>query len=103
LFVACTAKVEVLDAANDGKILSSVDTGEGVDDIDYAPATHLLYVGASRAGQLTVASVDAHGQLTAAARVPTENGSRNPAVTDKPLIYCTLQSAGELVGVMPRR
>src|SRR5262249_48838629 len=45
LFVACTARVEVLDAAHGGGVLSSVDTGDGVDDIDYAPGTHRLYAG----------------------------------------------------------
>ncbi|HKC23134.1 MAG TPA: PQQ-binding-like beta-propeller repeat protein, partial [Thermoanaerobaculia bacterium] len=44
LFVACSARLEVLDAAHDGAVLSSIDTGDGVDDIDYSPATHLLYV-----------------------------------------------------------
>ena len=78
LFVACTAKVEVLDAAHGGEVLSSVDTGDGVDDIDYAPATHRLYVGAAKAGQLTVATVDAKGKLSVEARVPTHVGARNP-------------------------
>jgi DNA-binding beta-propeller fold protein YncE len=96
LFVACTAKVEVLDAAHDGKILSSVDTGEGVDDIDYAPATHRVYVGAARAGQLTVATVDPQGKLTVAAVVPTHAGARNPAVTDKGVVYLAHSAAGGL-------
>jgi len=96
LFVACTAKVEVLDAAHDGKILSSADTGEGVDDIDYAPATHRVYVGAARAGQLTVATVDPQGKLAVAAVVPTHAGARNPAVTDKGVVYLAHSSAGGL-------
>ncbi|MGZ7040961.1 MAG: YncE family protein [Thermoanaerobaculia bacterium] len=81
LFVACSARVEVLDAGHDGKVLSSIDTGDGVDDIDYSPASHMLYVGAARAAQLVVASVDANGKLTIVATVPTEKGARNPAVT----------------------
>ena len=81
LFVACSARVEVLDAGHDGKVLSSVDTGDGVDDIDYSAASHMLYVGAARAAQLVVASVDASGKLTIVATVPTEKGARNPAVT----------------------
>jgi DNA-binding beta-propeller fold protein YncE len=103
LFVACTARVEALDTAHGGRVLSSIDTGEGVDDIDYAPATHRLYVGASRAGQLTVASVDAQGNLTAAARVPTAKGARNPAVTDKGVVYLTHSSASELIVATPSR
>src|SRR5258708_35371659 len=80
-FVACSARAEVLDAGHDGAVLSSIDTGDGVDDIDYAPATHLLYVGAARAAQLTIASVDGHGKLSLVAKVPTHEGARNPAVT----------------------
>src|SRR5262249_14598506 len=87
LFVACSARVEVLDTAHGGKVLSSIDTGDGVDDIDYSPATHLLYVGAARAARLTVAKVDSNGKLTTQAEVTTPKGSRNPAVTDKGVVY----------------
>jgi DNA-binding beta-propeller fold protein YncE len=103
LFVACTGRAEVLDTAHGGKVLSSVDTGEGVDDMDYSPATHRLYVGASRAGQLTVASVDEHGTLTAVAKVPTAKGARNPAVTDEGVVYLTHSSASELIVATPSR
>ncbi len=100
LFVACSARVEVLDTAHDGKVLSSVDTGDGVDDIDYAPATHLLYVGAARAGQLTVAHVGSGGKLAVEARVPTHAGARNPAVTDKGVVYLAHSSFGGLTDMV---
>jgi DNA-binding beta-propeller fold protein YncE len=106
LFVACSSRVEVLDAARSGKVLSSIDTGDGVDDIDYAPAARLLYVGAAKAGQLTVARVDAHGKLTVEARVPTHVGARNPAVTDKGVVYLAHSSLGgltDLVVVTPQK
>jgi DNA-binding beta-propeller fold protein YncE len=106
LFVACSARVEVLDAAHGGEVLSSVDTGDGVDDIDYAPATHLLYVGAARAGQLTVARVDAHGKMAVEATVPTHAGARNAAVTDKGVVYLAHSSFGgltDLVVVTPQK
>jgi DNA-binding beta-propeller fold protein YncE len=105
LFVACSTRVEVLDAAHDGAVLSSLDTGDGVDDIDYAPATHLLYVGAARAGQLTIASADAHGKLSLVARVPTHVGARNPAVTDRGAVYLAHSALGglsDLIVVEPR-
>ena len=87
LFVACTARVEVLDLAHDGAVLSTIDTGDGVDDFDYAPATHLIYVGAAKAGRLTVARVDSHGKLTLVATVATPQGARNPVVTDGGVVY----------------
>jgi DNA-binding beta-propeller fold protein YncE len=96
LFVACSARVEVLDAAHDGAVLSSIDTGDGVDDIDYWPATHLLYAGAAKAGQLTIARDDAHGKLTAVATVKTVVGARNPAVTDKGAVYLAHSALGGL-------
>lgn len=86
LFVACSARVEDLDTGT-GKTLSSVDTGDGVDDIDYSPASHLLYVGAARAGRLTVARVDSEGKLSVAATATVPVGARNPAVADSGSVY----------------
>jgi DNA-binding beta-propeller fold protein YncE len=105
LFVACSTRVEVLDAGHDGAVLSSIDTGDGVDDIDYSPATHLLYVGAAKAGKLTIARDDAHGKLSVAATVPTHVGARNPAVTDKGVVYLAHSALGglsDLVVVEPK-
>jgi len=106
LFVACSTRVEVLDAAHDGAVLSSLDTGDGVDDIDYSPATHRLYVGAAKAGQLTIASADSHGKLSLVATVPTHAGARNPAVTDKGAVYLAHSALGglsDLIVVEPRK
>jgi DNA-binding beta-propeller fold protein YncE len=104
LFVACSARAEVLDAAHDGAVLSSIDTGDGVDDIDYSPSSHRLYVGAAKAGQLTIASVDGKGKLTLVATVPTHLGARNPAVTGDGTVYLAHSSLGimnDIVVVVP--
>ena len=101
LFVACTAKVEVLDAAHGGEVLSSVETGEGVDDIDYLPSQRLLYAGASKAGQLTVAQVDAKGKLSIVSTVKVPAGSRNPAATPKGAVYLAHSAGAEVVIVEP--
>src|SRR6202158_3144217 len=68
LFIGCDAVAEVMNVGGNGAVLSKVDTGDGVDDIHYAPATHLLYVGAARAATLTVARADAGGKLTTGAQ-----------------------------------
>ena len=94
LFVACSARAEMLDITWDGRVLASIDTGDGVDDLDYDPATHLLYVGAAKAGQLTIARADAHGNLTPVATVKTPVGARNPAVTDKGVVYLAHSALG---------
>jgi DNA-binding beta-propeller fold protein YncE len=96
LFVACSARTEVLDAAGDGKVLSSIDTGDGVDDLDYSPATHKVYVGAAKAAQLTVAHVDGKGKLTVVATVPTHAGARNGVVTKNGTVYLGHSGAVEL-------
>src|SRR5262249_51041744 len=81
VFVACSTRAEVLDAGHNGEKLSSVDTGDGVDDLNYSPDSHTLYVGAAKAAQLTVARVDTAGKLTLMARVPTHEGARNGVAT----------------------
>ena len=106
LFVACSAKVEVLDAAHDGAVLSSIDTGNGVDDFDYAAASHQLYVGAARDAKLTIARVDAAGHLSIVASVPTAAGARNPAVAGNGDVYLAHGggvASNDLVIVSPPR
>lgn len=96
LFVACSARMEVMDVAHDGQVLSSIDTGDGVDDIDYAPGKHLLYAGAARAGTLTIARVEPDGKLALVARVPIHEGARNAAVTGDGRVYLAHSSLGNL-------
>jgi DNA-binding beta-propeller fold protein YncE len=87
LFVACSTLVEVLDAGHDGAILSKVDTGDGVDDVDYSPATHMVYAGAAKAAKLTIARTDDKGHLTVVATVPTRQGARNSVLDKNGNIY----------------
>ncbi len=97
LFVACTAKVETLSLDHDGMIVGTVDTGDGVDDFDYAPATHLVYAGASKAGTLTIATVDGTGALSAKEVVPTAQGARNGVVDSSGGVWLSHSSAGEML------
>jgi DNA-binding beta-propeller fold protein YncE len=85
IFVVCDAKLEVFD--REGHIASSVDTGDGVDDFAYDPATHTAYVGAAKDAKLTIVSADAKGKLTVVVQVPTEKGARNPVVTKSGTVY----------------
>jgi DNA-binding beta-propeller fold protein YncE len=57
LFVACTNGVVTLDLAREGKVVSHLKTGAGVDNIDYFPPRNLLYVASGKDAVLTIARV----------------------------------------------
>jgi DNA-binding beta-propeller fold protein YncE len=100
LFVACSTLAEVLDAGHDGKKLSSINTGDGVDDLNYSTATHTLFVGAAKDKRLTVARVDANGKLSQIAVVPTQSGARNGVVTKDGTVYLAHSQLGKLAGLV---
>jgi len=101
LFVACTDHVQVLDAGHEGKQLSSIATGPGVDNIDYVAGRHELFAAAARAATLTVARVDEHGTLTAVAVVPTAPGARNAVGTEEGVAFLTDSPEGKILVVSP--
>ena len=76
LFVACGDHVVNIDAAHDGKMLDSIQTGAGLDNIDYSAEKKLLYAAASQAATLTVAEVGDDGKFHLKATVPTVKGAR---------------------------
>jgi DNA-binding beta-propeller fold protein YncE len=100
LFVACSTRAEVLDAGHSGKQLSSINTGDGVDDLNYSPITHMLYVGAAQDAKLTIARVDTAGKLSIVAQVPTHEGARNGVVTQDGVVYLAHSQLGELAGLI---
>lgn len=97
LFVACTDHVEVLDAAHDGAHVSKLDTGAGVDNIDYLPERRLLYVAAGKAASLTVALVDDKGLLMVVARAPTSEGARVVVADQDGKAYVADPTGGRLL------
>jgi DNA-binding beta-propeller fold protein YncE len=76
LFVACGDHVVSIDAGHGGKVIASIATGPGLDNIDYSPDRKLLYAAASQAATLTVAEVDDYGKFHLKATVPTVKGAR---------------------------
>jgi DNA-binding beta-propeller fold protein YncE len=101
LFVACTTRVQVLDAGHDGKRLGSLDVGEGIDAIDYLEPRHEIFAAASRAAKMVVAGVDAQGLLTARETIPTAPSARNAVVTEKGVAYLTDGRDGAILVVEP--
>ena len=76
LFVACGDHVVSLDVAHDGKVIDSLQTGAGLDNIDYSPESKLLYAAASQVASLTIAEVGDDGKFHLKAAVPTFKGVR---------------------------
>lgn len=99
LMVACTDHAEVLAASGDGHIVSKLDTGEGVDNIDYLEGSHALFVAASRAGTLTVAHLGDNGTLQLAALVATAKGARNAVASEDGTGYVADGHDGRIVVV----
>ena len=102
LVVACTDHVATLDAAGDGKILAKLEAGEGVDNLDYVPKTHRLYVAAGRAGTLTVATLDEKGGLTKAASATTAKGARNAVASDDDVVFIADGPEGKILIARPK-
>lgn len=100
LYVACSTRAEILDAGHNGEKLSSIDTGDGVDDLAYSPATHMLYVGAAKDARLTVARLDTTGKLIPVAVVPTQQGARNGVVTKNGAVYLAHSQLGHFAGLV---
>jgi DNA-binding beta-propeller fold protein YncE len=76
LFVACGDHVVTIDTGHDGKVIDTITTGAGLDNIDYSADAKLLYAAASQAASLTIAEVDDHGKFHLRATVPTVKGVR---------------------------
>jgi hypothetical protein len=87
VFVACTDRVLVLDGLHGGAMLASIDTGAGVDNIDWLPSRRLLYAAAAKAATLTVAHVDSEGKATTVAVGASTQGARNGVVDDSGNAY----------------
>jgi DNA-binding beta-propeller fold protein YncE len=79
VFVACTDSVRVLDGKK-GDALGKLDTGAGVDNIEYDGRTRLLHVAAAKAARLTIARIDDKGQPSIVAIAATAEGARNAVV-----------------------
>ena len=101
VFVACGDHVILLDTAHEGKIVGSVAAGAGVDNIDYAEETGLLYVAAQDAAQLTIARVDNSGKPVVLAVVPTAKGARSVVAGGDGRAYVIDPLGGQILKVEP--
>jgi DNA-binding beta-propeller fold protein YncE len=87
VYVACTDKVLVLDGLHDGANLGAIETGAGVDNIDFVESLHSLYAAAGKVATLTVARIDDSGRATRVATSTTVQGARNGVADDRGNAY----------------
>jgi DNA-binding beta-propeller fold protein YncE len=76
LFVACADHVVSLDVAHGGRLIDSMVTGPGLDNIDFSPDKKLLYAAASITATLSIIEVGDDGKFRLQALVPTVKGAR---------------------------
>jgi len=82
LIVGCGNSKMLLVDSTDGKVVSTVDCGQGVDAAAYDPGTHLAFVSAGGSGTVTIAKVEAD-KLTVVQTLTTERGARTMTVDTK--------------------
>ena len=103
LFVACTHGANALDLQHDGKIVGKLETGGGVDNIDYVPSLRRLYVASGKDGALTIASVDDKGALKAVDTAPTGPGARVVVTSPDGTAWVADSQNGRIVKVPAQR
>jgi len=97
VYVACTDQVLVLGGTNNGSQLAKLDTGAGVDNIDWLQARQLLYVAAGKSARLTVAHVDDSGQPSVVATGATPDGTRNAVADGNGAVYAVDRANARLL------
>jgi DNA-binding beta-propeller fold protein YncE len=99
LFVACADRVVALDAARESKVLGSIPTGDGLDNIDYSASEKKIYAAASTVGTLTIASADDHGGMKTVATIPTVKGARSVIAGKRSTAYLIDPVGGSILKV----
>jgi DNA-binding beta-propeller fold protein YncE len=82
LIAGCGNSKMLLMDSTSGKVISTVDCGQGVDAAAFDPETHLAFVSAGGSGTVTVAKVEAD-KLTVIQTLTTERGARTMTVDSK--------------------
>jgi DNA-binding beta-propeller fold protein YncE len=95
LFVACAVEgLRSLDAK--GKIVAQLETGAGVDNIDWQPAKKLVYVASREEGKLTVVQAGADGSLKQVSSAKTFKGGRTVMIDGAGNAYIPDSRGGRL-------
>ncbi|MCL2646389.1 MAG: YncE family protein [Phycisphaerales bacterium] len=82
LIIGCgNSKMVMMDSTN-GKVVATLDCGQGVDAAAFDPETHLAFVSAGGSGTVTIAKVEAD-KFTLVQTLTTERGARTMTVDPK--------------------
>ncbi len=82
LIIGCGNSKMVMMDSTSGKVVSSIDCGQGVDGAAFDPGTNLGFVSAGGSGTVTIAKVDAD-KLELVQTLDTERGARTMTVDSK--------------------
>ena len=102
VFVACFAG-GLREFGSNGKILARLETGAGVDNIDWFPSGHLVYVASAQEGKLTIARSGPEGALSVVSVAQTVPGGRSVIVDGSGTAYIPDSKGGRLVLVKVAR
>ncbi len=79
IFSGCGKKSVVIDVTN-GKIVATIDNGDGVDALGWDGSQKLIYIPAGQSGNVTVVRQDGPDKYTTVATVATMRGAKTIAV-----------------------
>ena len=102
LFVACGDHVVSLDIAHGGKLIDSVTTGAGLDDIDFSIDQNVLYAASSLTATLTIADVGNDGKFHVKALLPTAKQARSVIAAKGKTAYLIDPAEGAILKVSPK-
>lgn len=102
VFAGCAeGKAVVLDAVN-GRKLSSLSAGSGVDVIDYNPGLRHLYLPGAKSATMAVLGVSSSGELTLLATLPTASGAHCVAADASGNVFVCDPRNGRLLAFQDR-
>lgn len=99
LFVACGDHVVSLDVAHGGRLIDSIVTGAGLDNIDFSSDRKLLYAAASVTATLSIIEVGDDGKFRLKALVPTVKGARGVVAGKDETAYLIDPAEGRILEV----
>ncbi len=102
LFVACGDHVVSLDVAHGGRLIDSLVTGPGLDNIDFSSDQKLLYAAASVTATLSIIEVGDDGKFHLKALVPTVKGARGVVAGKGETAYMIDPAEGRVLKLIPK-